>query len=46
MRETIPGALVTGFEQHIAGLELPDPDDCHVLAAAIQCGTQYIVTET
>lgn len=45
MRETFPGALVTGFEQHIAGLELPDPDDRHVLAAAIQCGAQYIVTE-
>lgn len=25
MRETFPGALVTGFEQHIADLELPDP---------------------
>ncbi len=45
MREDFPEAMVTGFEQHISVLELPDPDDCNVLAAAIQCGTQYIVTE-
>lgn len=45
MREVFPEAMVTGFGHHISGLELPDPDDCHVLAAAIQCGTQYIVTE-
>jgi hypothetical protein len=30
-------ALVTEFEQLIDGLELPDPDDHHVLAAAIIC---------
>ena len=28
--------LVTGYEKLIAGLTLPDPDDRHVLAAAIR----------
>lgn len=28
----------------IESLELPDPDDRHVLAAAIRCGAQVIVT--
>ncbi|MDE2759364.1 MAG: PIN domain-containing protein [Paracoccaceae bacterium] len=45
MREDYPEAMVTGFEHHIESLHLPDPDDRHVLAAAIQCGTRYIVTE-
>ncbi|GAA4451715.1 PIN domain-containing protein [Novipirellula rosea] len=37
-------ALVTGFEPLIDALELPDPDDRHVLAAAIRCGADAIVT--
>jgi len=45
MRKDFPEAMVTSFEQYITGLELPDPDDRHVLAAAIQCETRYIVTE-
>lgn len=45
MREAFPEALVTGHEALIAGLELPDPDDRHVLAAAIRCGAQHIITE-
>ncbi|MCR8724144.1 PIN domain-containing protein [Frigidibacter sp. ROC022] len=38
-------AIVTGYEPLIPALNLPDPDDRHVLAAAIQCGAQHIVTE-
>jgi predicted nucleic acid-binding protein len=36
--------LVTGFEQLIDVLELPDPDDRHVLAAAIKGRADLIVT--
>jgi len=44
MDQVIPDALVTGYEPLIVGLELPDPDDCHVLATAIRCGASVIVT--
>ncbi len=36
--------LVTGYEPLIDSLSLPDPCDCHVLAAAIACGADVIVT--
>ena len=45
MREHFAAALVTGFEPLIETLELPDADDRHVLAAAVRCGAQYIVTD-
>ncbi len=44
MEEAIPDALVENYEQLIPSLELPDPDDRHVLAAAIKAGAQIIVT--
>jgi predicted nucleic acid-binding protein len=44
MDAAVPGALVEGFERHIAGIELPDPDDRHVLAAAIEARAGVIVT--
>lgn len=44
MDQAIPDCLVTGYEALIEGLELPDPDDRHVLAAAIRSGAQLIVT--
>jgi predicted nucleic acid-binding protein len=37
-------ALVTGYERLIDGLVLPDPNDRHVLAAAIVTGADVIVT--
>jgi PIN domain len=40
----IPDALVTGHEVLVEGLSLPDPDDRHVLAAAIRCHASVIVT--
>ena len=36
--------LVTGYEDLIPGLQLPDPDDRHVLAAAIRGHADVIVT--
>jgi hypothetical protein len=37
-------ALVTGYEDLIEELYLPDPDDRHVLAAAIRARADVIVT--
>ncbi len=44
MTRAVPDCMVTGFEGLIDGLVLPDPDDRHVLAAAIRAGAQAIVT--
>lgn len=44
MDANVRDAKVAGFEPLIAPLELPDPDDRHVLAAAIRCGADAIVT--
>lgn len=35
MKDVLPEADVAGYEALIAGLTLPDPNDRHVLAAAI-----------
>ncbi len=40
----VESCLVTGFEHHIDALTLPDPNDRHVLAAAIHAGAGIIVT--
>lgn len=37
-------SLVTGYEQRMEGITLPDADDRHVLAAAIECEAEAIVT--
>jgi hypothetical protein len=44
MCTAVRDCLVTGHEPLIDSLELPDPDDRHVLAAAIRCNAQVIVT--
>jgi len=44
MDDAVPDALVTGHEVLIEGLTLPDPNDRHVLAAAIRCSASVIVT--
>jgi predicted nucleic acid-binding protein len=44
MRRAVPDALVTGYAAQVANLVLPDPDDRHVLAAAITAGAEIIVT--
>ena len=38
MNAHVRDALVNGHQPLIPALELPDPDDRHVLAAAIKCG--------
>ncbi len=44
MNQAVRDCLVSGYEPLIEGLKLPDPDDRHVLAAAIKSGAQVIVT--
>ncbi len=44
MNQNVPDAVVTNFEDLISTLELPDPNDRHVLAAAIVAEAEMIVT--
>lgn len=45
MCEAVPDCLVSDYDELIEGLTLPDPNDRHVLAAAIKANAQVIVTE-
>lgn len=45
MNASIRDVAVTGFEHLIETMTLPDPDDRHVLAAAIHVDAQLIVTK-
>jgi predicted nucleic acid-binding protein len=44
MVDAVADCMVSGYEPLVAALQLPDPDDRHVLAAAIRTGAQAIVT--
>lgn len=44
MNAAVRDCLVTGYEWRVDSLTLPDPDDRHVLAAAIEVQAQVIVT--
>jgi predicted nucleic acid-binding protein len=44
MDAAVRDCLVTGYSQLVKSLSLPDPDDRHVLAAAIHAGAELIVT--
>lgn len=44
INSAIPDGIVTGYEDLIESLTLPDSDDRHVLAAAIRADAEVIVT--
>jgi hypothetical protein len=44
MTQAVADCIVTGFDNLVEGLDLPDADDRHVLAAAIRAGAQAIIT--
>ena len=44
MDQTSSNSLVSGYERHIPSLILPDANDRHVLAAAIEANASVIVT--
>ncbi len=44
MNAHVRDALVEGHQPLIPALKCPDPDDRHVLAAAIKCGADLILT--
>jgi hypothetical protein len=44
MRTAVPDCLVEGYQGLADNVDLPDPGDRHVLAAAVRCGAQSIVT--
>jgi hypothetical protein len=44
MNASVPDCLVEAYEPLVDGLKLPDEDDRHVLAAAIACRADVIVT--
>ena len=44
MNAHVRDCLVTGYQGIISGLSLPDSGDCHVLAAAIRCNADVILT--
>ncbi|MFI0849592.1 PIN domain-containing protein [Mesorhizobium sp. IMUNJ 23232] len=44
MELALPEALVGGFHRHVDSIALPDPDDRHVVAAAIEANASHILT--
>jgi len=44
MNTHVRDSLVTGFEYLIPSINLPDPDDRHVVAAALHSGASLVVT--
>jgi len=44
MNSTVRDCLVEGYEKLIESVQLPDKNDSHVLAAAIHCNADIIVT--
>jgi predicted nucleic acid-binding protein len=45
LRRGVPDSVVERYERLEDAIELPDPDDRHVVAVAIRCAAQVIVTD-
>ena len=43
MNDALPGATISGYEDLVPTVSLPDPDDRHVVAAAIAAGASIIL---
>lgn len=44
MSRAVRDCIVSGYEDRISGLSLPDPNDRHVLAAALEAEASMIIT--
>ena len=44
MNDALPTAMVTGYEEYVPAVALPDPDDRHIVAAAIAAKASLILT--
>jgi hypothetical protein len=44
MNANVRDCVVEGYGELIHGPQLPDPNDRHVVAAAIRCGASVIIT--
>jgi cytosine/adenosine deaminase-related metal-dependent hydrolase len=44
MMDALPDALVSGYQNLIATVNIPDSDDRHVIAAAIKAGASVVLT--
>jgi predicted nucleic acid-binding protein len=44
MNDAVPTATITGYEEHVPDVALPDPDDRHVVAAAIAVKASLLLT--
>jgi PIN domain len=44
MNDALPTAMVSGYENHVLEVNLPDPNDRHVVAAGITAGASIILT--
>jgi hypothetical protein len=42
--QAVPDCLVRDYEDLASSISLPDPNDAHVVAAAVRAGAQVIVT--
>jgi PIN domain len=44
MNDALPTAMVSSYENHVPEVNLPDPNDRHVVAAGIAAGASIILT--